>query len=175
MIVKLMKSISYQQYKLSTVCIKAPKVCPGNPSAYIQEYSQVLNEFIVSEFTKQVNEDEEYKYKGSCAIAKILLELPYKESLLYPSMRDSLKFNFVIQEKSAKRRLSLKQVLCCQFHEFTDSNKLKISQEKVAMLDDKSCKINYYNLANQPFEISHDMFFKDKDPNESILASLSKY
>lgn len=72
---------------LLTVNIVPSKIIPqitGNQRLH----AMILSDFIYTEVTRPVGVGTEYQYKASCAIAKMLLDIPNKDSLFYPSMID---------------------------------------------------------------------------------------
>jgi len=95
-----------ENFERSSVVIR-----PSIPSGYYCD-SMSLFGLELSDFI--VYPGEETKYIRSCAISSILLNLPYKDSLLYPSVKNNDSVNIVMKELDAKIRLSLNLVLTCQ-------------------------------------------------------------
>lgn len=99
--------------RMSSIVIREPSPILGQNNDFF-EIGAELSKFMVREFTRPVSQGEEHLYKRSCAIAEILLELPYKDSIIYPSMRNPEAINIAIKSSSAKERVKLTQILTCE-------------------------------------------------------------
>lgn len=121
-------------------------------------HSMILNDFIFTEFTRPVATGTEYQYKASCAVTKILLEIPYKDSLLYPSMVDFTKRNIVIKEKAASERLHLSQVLECQIINYSENGNpiISIIREAELIENDENLNLKSISKPETKFELSYD-------------------
>jgi hypothetical protein len=82
--------------------------------AELSRFGTELSRFMVKEFTKNVKEGNEDQYKRSCAIAKILLDLPNADSIIYPSVRNSESVNIAYTSTAAAQLLELFQVATCE-------------------------------------------------------------
>lgn len=100
-------------YDMTSVVIKTPPR-PSATAPLLGQLAHELSLFVASEFTKSVEPGQEHHYKKSSAMAQILLGLPNKESLLYPSVQDADMINIALPESAAARRLTLKSVFHCQ-------------------------------------------------------------
>lgn len=99
-----------------------------------EEYSLVLSEFMIKEFTKKVpkNINNCKLYKVSCAISKLLLDTPYKDSIIYPSIVNKQKVNIAMLEDMAKNRFNFQRVLKCKLLKFIDENNALIEVSEIA-------------------------------------------
>lgn len=98
---------------MPSVVIKTPPK-PNHMVRPLEQLGHELSEFVESEFTKTINRENDHHYKKSCAMAQNLFNLPYKDSLLYPSVQDADMINIALPEAVAANRLTLKQVFHCQ-------------------------------------------------------------
>ena len=96
-----------------SIVIKETQPIPGYGVEF-SRFGSELSRFMVNEFTRPVSEGNEHHYKRSCAIAQILLELPYKDSLVYPSVRNREAVNVVYTSKTAAETLTVVQVATCE-------------------------------------------------------------
>lgn len=100
-------------YDARSIVIKETKPVPGNAVEF-SRFGSELSRFMINEFTRPVSEGNEHHYKRSCAIAQILLELPCKDSLVYPSVRNREAVNVVYTSKAAAETLAVVQVATCE-------------------------------------------------------------
>lgn len=80
----------------------------------LSQYGLELSKFMMHEFTRIVPQGQEHVYRRSCAIAQLLLETPYKDSLVYPSAQTADRVNIALKPDAALLRLNLQQVLTCE-------------------------------------------------------------
>lgn len=79
---------------------------------------QLFNDFLVSEFTKDVGEGTEYLYRPSEIIANRFLHHPEKDlGWMYPSISNKNGFNLCIKPKIAQQLLQLVGVRVCRLIE----------------------------------------------------------
>ena len=102
-----------EPYDARSIVIKETKPIPGNGVEF-SRFGSELSRFMVNEFTRSVSEGNEHHYKRSCAIAQILLEMPYKDSLVYQSVRNREAVNVVYTSKAAAETLTVVQVATCE-------------------------------------------------------------
>lgn len=105
-----------EPYNLSSVVIREARFKPSPGLSHLEELSRFgveLSKFIVNEFTREVAPGEEFHYKRSCAIANILFDLPKKDSIAYPSVKNHDAVNIVLKREAACERLILGQVATC--------------------------------------------------------------
>ena len=100
-------------YNMSSVVIKKARTRPGNGDEF-SRFGVELSKFMVKEFTRNVPDGDESQYKRSCAIASLLFDLPGKDSILYPSVKDSDSVNIAMKVDSANSRLRLTQIVTCK-------------------------------------------------------------
>lgn len=88
----------------------------GEPSAHDSEYSSIHNiiaEFLRSEFTRNINEGEEYEYRISNRIAKFFY--PYNiynyDGWSYPSVADKGLSSLCLDPIKAKEKMDIKYVI----------------------------------------------------------------
>jgi hypothetical protein len=76
----------------------------------------ITTDFYISEFSRpDVHyEGQSYQHKASCVLAEMLLDLPYRDSLLYQSTLSHSRFNLAMQEEAARERLKLLEVIECR-------------------------------------------------------------
>jgi len=133
-------------------------------------YSRIFDDFVYTEVTRLVAEGKEYQYKASCAVSKLLLGIPNKDSIIYPSMLDSHAKNIAITEQSANRRLKLVEVHKCQYHQDDENLNPIISDYEVATAVETSDELIYkpYHPDARNFTLYRNDFMK----NSSILKYL---
>lgn len=100
-------------YNMSSVVIKEARTRPGNGDE-LNRFGIELSKFMVKEFIRFNPDGHESLYKRSCAIASILFDLPGKDSILYPSVKDSDSVNIAMKVDKASSRLRLLQVTTCK-------------------------------------------------------------
>ena len=92
-------------------------------TAYFEEFDElenakiiILNNFLLSEFTRWVSSGREYLYRSSLAIYEEFFFTDLIDGFCYPSIRSESKtgFNICFSESSAKNNLSLLGVMVCQ-------------------------------------------------------------
>ena len=110
--------------------------------------TMILNDFIFSEFTRQISVDTEFQYKATCAISKLLLELPYKDSLIYPSMCDFEFYNIALKHDSAKKRIASKQILNCRLNDWSKDGFPNITVNRAGSELDELGNIKYSKIHN---------------------------
>lgn len=114
-----------EPYDMTSVMVKEGRFMPSPGLACTEELSRFgveLSKFMVREFTRHVAPGDEHHYKRSCAISNILFELPYKDSIIYPSVRNQDAVNIALQSEAASKRLTLLQVATCAMDELDDVN-----------------------------------------------------
>jgi hypothetical protein len=162
-------------WDLSSVVIQTPKSNILEKSE-LKEYSIMLSKFMVDEFTKEVEKGQEYLYKKSCAISKILLQLPYKDSIVYPSIQNKNKTNIVMTEEKAKDRIKLKSVLKCKLIKIKENNIAEVEIISIANVNHLIDTLEYEPspIDNFKMDITHDTWVK-KNMNFSETFSHEIY
>lgn len=156
----------------TSIVIKASKT-RGRQSKIYDEYSIMLSEFMVNEFTKEVLDENGYKI--SCAMAKILLEIPYKDSIIYPSMKNRTKINIAIVEESARKRLRLYVVFKCKLLDYLEDGSAKVEIMSYDNVSTDRTDLNYKET-NHIETITHstwvekELTFDDLFSNDKILS-----
>lgn len=78
--------------------------------------NKIINDFIISEFTKQVGKGTEYLYKISNVIAQNFMDMPFCDAYVYPSVANYKKgWNVAIKPKSALEKVKFDCVCICNF------------------------------------------------------------
>lgn len=133
-------------------------------------YTGIIDDFIYTEVTRLVAEGTEFQYKASCAVSKLLLGIPNKDSIIYPSMFDSQAKNIAITEQSVSKRLKLLEVHKCQYHQDDENLNPIISDYEVATALETSDELIYkpYHPEARNFTLNGSDFMK----NCSILKYL---
>ncbi len=103
---------THENNRESSILINEVLYISNNPTE-TELFGKELSNFMVKMFTENVPDGEEHKYAKTCAISKILLELPQKDSLIYPSMQNKDAINIVMKEPDARERLTLINVMTC--------------------------------------------------------------
>ncbi len=129
-----------------------------------EQFGFELSEFMVKEFVQIVVPRDEAKYLRSCAISSFLLDLPYKDSLLYPSVQNKNSVNIVMKEHDARNRLKLNLVLTCRCDA---PNKYVVLEVKELSAEGKLRLIHDYSGKPIPLKVnapkmSFDAIFGDK-------------
>lgn len=169
---------SYKSGLLSTINISIPKPIDNLQISKNQRiHMMILSDFLFAEFTRLVGIGTEYQYKASCAVSKILLQIPNKDSLIYPSLVDYSKRNIVINEDSAKERLTLKQVFECKLNSFSDNFNPIIDIYKESIPDNDSDKLDYkpFNKDAVNVELKYENFFKGTNTSELIINKMKDF
>lgn len=165
-------------WDLSSIVIQTPKLDIFGKSE-LEEYSIMLSKFMVDEFTKEVEKGQEYLYKKSCAISKILLKIPYKDSIVYPSIQNKNKTNIVISEEKAKDRIKIMSVLKCKLIKIKENNIAKVEIISTANANHLNDTLEYEPcpIDNFKMDITHDtwvknnMNFHDPFSHENITSA----
>lgn len=86
--------------------------------------SGIIEDFIVSEFTKPVGVGTEYLYKISNIIAQNFMDMPFCDAYMYPSVANHNKgYNVAIKPQSAIENIEFSCVLICIHHGFDFNNR----------------------------------------------------
>lgn len=110
----------------------------------IEESAKLLNQFFIEEITKDVLEGNEFEYKKSCAMAKVMLKLPNKDSIIYPSMKYKDLTNIAMIEVEARKRMKLKVVFKCRLikiHEHHASIEIIGEAQSIEEIDELEYRI----------------------------------
>lgn len=76
--------------------------------------NKIIEDFILSEFTKPVGKGTEYLYKISNVIARNFMDMPFCDAYVYPSVANYKKgWNVAIKPDSAIRKIDFSCVLIC--------------------------------------------------------------
>lgn len=77
--------------------------------------NKIINDFVVSEFTKPVGIGTEYLYKVSNVIAQNFMDMPFCDAYVYPSIANYKKgWNVAVKPESAKEKMKFDCVLICK-------------------------------------------------------------
>lgn len=86
--------------------------------------NKIINDFIVSEFTKPVGKGTEYLYKVSNVICKNFMDMPFCDAYVYPSVANYKKgWNVAIKPESAINKIQFNCMLICKAIGFDTSDK----------------------------------------------------
>jgi len=137
--------------------------------------SMILTDFAFVEATRPVAEGTEYQYISSCAISKILLETPSKDSLCYPSMIDSTRLNFGMTEMAARNRIKLIEVHKCMLHDYNNDFDPIISDYEVAYakMDTDILIYKPFHPDAREFVLSNEKFFQSNDLVKQIKENIN--
>lgn len=81
--------------------------------------NKIINDFIVSEFTKPVGIGTEYLYKISNVIARNFMDMPFADAYVYPSIANYKKgWSVAVKPDSADEKLKFDCVLICKSNGF---------------------------------------------------------
>lgn len=140
-------------------------------------HSMILSDFIFSEFTRPVGYGTEFQYKASCAISKLLLDMPHKDSLIYPSMCDFSTYNIAMKNESADKRIRPTQVIKCQMNDWSDNGYpiISIDEEGTCLEGSNDIQYNPFHPDAREFELMPDKFFRGENPNKLVADSLKNY
>lgn len=164
---KLSTLASYNQ---SSIVIKEARVNRQNPDEF-DLFGSELSKFMVNEFTKEINIGEEHKYAKTCALAKILMETPNKDSLLYPSVRNSDAINITMKESEAINRLSLDKVMTCKLEIINSEPQIVVSEIKKLIDNDSAFyKENHDSLPCPLIIEGNEMYFSTLFNDENIRS-----
>jgi hypothetical protein len=104
----------HEDYKLGSVVVREGRLVPGREYANeLNQFGVELSKFMVNEFTREVALSNEDGYKRSCAISKILFDLPNKDSIIYQSVKNLDAVNIALKSATASKRLKLLDVKTC--------------------------------------------------------------
>lgn len=85
--------------------------------------NKIINDFVISEFTKEVGKGTEYLYKVSNVIATNFMDLPYCDAYVYPSVANYKKgWNVGIKPESAINKIEFDCALICVLKEISNNN-----------------------------------------------------
>lgn len=85
--------------------------------------NKIINDFLVSEFTKPVGVGTEYLYKISNVICQNFMDMPFCDSFIYPSIANYKKgLNVAIKPQSAKDKIRFDCAMICKAHGFDIQN-----------------------------------------------------
>ena len=77
--------------------------------------NRIINDFLVSEFSKPVGKGTEYLYKISNVIAQSFMDMPFCDAYVYPSVAHYKKGrNVAIKPQSAKQKVEFDCALICE-------------------------------------------------------------
>lgn len=146
----------------STIPLVRPDLCQHTRDEKI--YFRILWEFILVEFTRPVAEGTEYQYKASSALSKILLEPPYKDSLIYPSILEFQSLNLAMKEVAARERLELRNVLEMRLESYDDDGAAYVSQTAEAKAISGSDSLDYEQVSGRDnIKVTRYSFFQGRD------------
>ena len=114
-----------EPYNMTSVVVREARLIPSPSATHPEEFRQFgaeLSKFMVREFTRHVAPGDEHLYSRSCAISSILFDLPRKDSIIYPSVKNHDAVNVVLKSDAAKERLTLVQVVTCTMDEVGNVN-----------------------------------------------------
>lgn len=101
--------------------------------------NKIINDFLVSEFSKPVGKGTEYLYKISNVIAQSFMDMPFCDAYVYPSVAHYKKgWNVAIKPQSAKHKVEFDCALICEHGGFdVDGNYLfKVIHKTNSVVDD---------------------------------------
>lgn len=137
----------------------------------------ILNDFLYTEFTRHVGRGTEYLYKASCAMGKTMLQLPGKDSLIYPSIFHSKKLNIAIVGNSAKERISLKRIIHHKLIEYTSNMDPIVTSLEHSRASDQTDILNYEPFldAGKEMVLRDSAFFSGADQSTQVLEPLKEF
>lgn len=92
---------------------------PGNLNKVGKINNKIINDFIITEFTKEVGKGTEYLYKVSNVIVKNFMDMPFCDAYVYPSVANYKKgWNVAIKPDSALKKINFDCVLICKFEKY---------------------------------------------------------
>lgn len=150
-----------EDWDMTSVVISVPKI-GIEQTKELDEYSISLSKFMVDEFTKEIEEGNEHEYKKSCAMAKTLLRLPYKDSIVYPSIQNADRVNIAMVEEKAKERMKLRSVLKCKLIRMNEDNTAQVEISSIAQANEGIDSLEYDPIPvdNYTISISYDTWVK---------------
>lgn len=152
----------------SSIVIKEVNEVINNPTEF-DLFGIELSKFMVKEFTKDVELGQENQYIKTCAIAKILMELPNKDSIIYPSVRNDDAINIVMKEAMASERLTLESVMTCKMETTDTEQKIIISEIKKLSHDGNSLQNETHEYLPFPLNIEENyMNFSNLFHNDNV-------
>lgn len=102
--------------------------------------NKIIEDFILSEFTKPVGNGTEYLYKISNVIARNFMDMPFCDAYVYPSVANYKKgWNVAIKPESALKKIDFSCVLICTSRGFDLSGNyaFDLKHKANALNDDK--------------------------------------
>lgn len=155
----------------STVPLVRPDLCRCTRDQKI--FFRILWEFILVEFTRPVAEGTEYQYKASCGLSKIFLGLPYKDSLIYPSILEFQSLNLAMKEEAARERLILRDVLEMRLESYDDDGAAYVSQTAEAKAISGRDLLDYEQVSGRDnFKVTRKSFFQGRDHVGELWRSI---
>lgn len=163
-------------YNLSTINLGLPRPI-DTLSEREQINTMILSDFMFSEFTRHVGLGTEYQYKASCAVSKLLFDIPHKDSIIYPSMIDYSKRNIALKEASAEERVELEQVLTCELNDYDSDLNPVLTMTQNGIYSKDSDLITYTKTPRNQmnFTLKLETFFKGFNPYEHLINKIDEY
>ncbi len=93
-----------EPYAQPTFVLGIPKEVPSGDED-MRVTSKITSQLLFTEFVKNVKMGDEFMYKTSSAISNYLLSDKYKDSIIYPSVRDYATWNIALEDSAVKKRL----------------------------------------------------------------------
>ena len=124
---------------------------------------EIYNNFLLTEFSRDVGEGTEYIYRASEKIAKDFFDLPprdMQDAWEYCSIKDKNFYNVAFRPEIAESILILQGAAICILDE-----KGNVIPKAIAYMHEKSGKVNYYEIGS---EIQKKLF-PEIVANEEIL------
>lgn len=141
-------------------------------------YIQKINNFLHKEFTRVVEDGNEYLYKASWAIGKLIFEKINKDSIIYKSCVNDSGFNIAFKNDSASKRLKFNHAIQFEligYNQYDDPilKCIKMMENDVdnpLLLSDRLC-----DFVGKVGPINIDTFFKNSNPYNGILKTLMNF
>ena len=96
------------------------QVEPDNLNETGKINNKIINDFVISEFTKPVGKGTEYLYKVSNIIAQNFMDMPFCDAYVYPSIANYKKgWNVAIKPESALKKINFDCVCICVLKEYS--------------------------------------------------------
>ena len=106
--------------------------------------NRIINDFVISEFSKPVGVGTEYLYKISNVICRNYMDMPFCDAYVYPSIaRYKQGWNVAIKPESAFKKIKFDVVLICTFKGFSESGDYLFDLKHKANALDKNNKLIY--------------------------------
>ena len=87
--------------------------------------NKIINDFLVSEFSKPVGKGTEYLYKVSNVICQNFMDMPFCDAYVYPSVAHYKKgWNVAIKPESANQKIAFDCMLVCKRGSFDSEGNL---------------------------------------------------